>query len=387
MPPADEMLATYYLETDGDLARVAREVIVLETTGGWDGPGPVPPLFERCTGRVVEVCEERAGAGTVTVAFPVENFNLDESAFASAWLSMVGGGTHALLAYRKSRLIDFTLPEQALAAFPGPRFGIDGTRRLLGLAAGMPVVGTIVKPTAGLTPDEVADLCYRLAAGGVRFIKDDEKMLSPAYCPLEERVRQVAAALRRAEDKTGQPVLYAPHVTTSPWNLGRFAEMAVKAGASALMVNFFAAGFQSLEFLRREFEVPIYAHCGGKEAFGREPGQGVSPEVVGRFARLLGGDYFRTGVIGGYLVGGSRKELDSLTAVLTGPMGKVPAAAPVLSGGLKPANLAENLRAFGCDVLALAGTGLTRHPKGIGVAVEEMLAIAAEVAAEQGGVR
>ncbi|MFA6110732.1 MAG: RuBisCO large subunit C-terminal-like domain-containing protein [Candidatus Latescibacterota bacterium] len=385
MAPVDEMLATYYLETDGDLARVAREVIVLETTGGWDGPGPAPSLFDRCTGRVVEVREERPGAGTVTVAFPLENFNLEESAFASAWLSMVGGGTHALLAYRKSRLVDFALPERALAAFPGPRFGIEGTRRLLGLEDGMPVVGTIVKPTAGLTPDEVADLCFRLASGGVRFIKDDEKMLNPAYCPLQERVRQVAAVLQRAEDRTGQRVLYAPHVTTSPWNLGRFAETAIRAGASALMINFFAAGFQSLEFLRREFELPIYAHCGGKEAFGREPGQGVSPEVVGRFSRLLGGDYFRTGVIGGYLVGGSREELDSLTAALTGPMGKVPAAAPVLSGGLKPANLAENLRAFGCDVLALAGTGLTRHPKGIGVAVEEMLTIAAQVAAEQGG--
>jgi ribulose 1,5-bisphosphate carboxylase large subunit-like protein len=150
------------------------------------------------------------------------------------------------------------------------------------------------------------------------------------------------------------------------------------------MVTFFAAGFQSLELLRRQFEVPVYAHCGGKEAFGREPGQGVAPEVVARFARLLGGDYFRTGVIGGYLVGGSREELDSLTAVLSGPMGPVPAAAPVLSGGLKPANLAQNLRAFGCDVLALAGTGLTRHPRGIAVAVEEMLAVAAAVAAEKG---
>ncbi|MEW6751335.1 MAG: RuBisCO large subunit C-terminal-like domain-containing protein [Candidatus Latescibacterota bacterium] len=385
MDPQDAMLATYYLETDHDLARVAREVIVLETTGGWDGPGEPPPLFARCTGRVVEVHEERPGVGTVTVAFPLENFDLETSAFTSAWLSMVGGGTHALLAYRKSRLLGFSLPERALAAFPGPRFGIQGTRELLGLPPGRPVIGTIVKPTAGLTPDEVADLCYRLAAGGVRFIKDDEKMLGPAYCPLEERVRQVAAALRRAEDETGQKVLYAPHITASPWNLGRFAETALRAGASALMVNFFAAGFQSLEFLRRQFGVPIYAHCGGKEAFGREPGQGVSPEVVGRFARLLGGDYFRTGVIGGYLVGGSRAELDSLTAVLTQPMAGIQPAAPVLSGGLKPANLAENLRAFGGDVLALAGTGLTRHPRGIAAAVHEMLAIAAEVAAEPGG--
>ncbi|MCC6445810.1 MAG: hypothetical protein IT210_20445 [Armatimonadetes bacterium] len=373
------MTATYYLETDGSLAKTARDVVVLETTGGWDGPGEPPELFARATGEVVEVNETRPGCGTVKVAFPMVNFNLEDSGFPSLWLSMVGGGTHALLAYKKSRLVDFALPEEALRRFPGPRFGIEGTRRLLGLPSGVPVIGTIVKPTAGLMAEEVADLCGRMAEGGVRFIKDDEKMLSPAYCPLEERVTRVAHALWRAENKTGQKVLYAPHITTSPWSLGRYAETALKAGASALMVNFFAAGFQSLEFLARNFDVPIYAHCGGKEAFGREPGQGVSPEAVGRFARLLGGDYFRTGVMGGYLVGGSLEELNSLTAVLTEPIPGIRAAVPVLSGGLKPSNLAENLRAFGSDVLALAGTGLTRHPKGIAVAVSEMLQVAGEL--------
>jgi ribulose 1,5-bisphosphate carboxylase large subunit-like protein len=377
----DSMIATYYLETDGDLAQVARDVITLETTGGWGGPGEPPPLFAACTGEVVAVNETAPGCGTVQVSFPLLNFNLEESGFASLWLSLVGGGTHALLAYRKSRLVDFSLPDVALSHFPGPQFGIEGTRRLLDLPPGTPVIGTIVKPTCGLTPDDVADLLYRMAAGGVRFIKDDEKMLNPAYCPLRERVQKVAAALRRAEDQTGQRVLYAPHITTGPQNLERFAEIALEAGANALMVNFFAAGFQSLEVLARNFGVPIYAHCGGKEAFGREPGQGVAPEVVAKFARLLGGDYFRTGVIGGYLVGGSREELDSLTTALTQEMPGLRPMAPVLSGGLKPDNLAENLRAFGCDVLALAGTGLTRHPKGIGYAVAEMLRIAGEVSA------
>lgn len=378
-PSQDSLIGKYYLETDGNLADVARSMIVMETTGGWDGPGEEPDLFRQATGALLEVQEDAPGRGTVTVAFPLVNFNLEDSAFASMWLSMIGGGTHALLSYRKSRLLDFDLPEGALASFPGPGFGIEGTRDLLDLPPGLPVIGTIVKPTAGLTVEQVADLCYRMALGGVRFIKDDEKMMGPAYCPLRERVEAIVDALKRAQDATGQNVIYAPHITTSPWNLQRYASTAIDAGATALMVNIFAGGFQALEALRLEFPVPIYAHCGGKEAFGREPGQGVSPEVVGKFARLLGGDYFRTGTLGGYLVGGERTELDSLTRALTTPMPGIRPAVPVLSGGLKPANLAENLRAFGGDVLALAGTGLTRHPKGIAFAVEEMLRIAGEV--------
>lgn len=369
----------YYLETDGNLADVARSMIVMETTGGWDGPGEEPVLFHQATGELLDVQEDAPGRGTVTVAFPLVNFDMVDSAFASLWLSMIGGGTHALLSYRKSRLLDFDLPAEALAYFPGPKFGIEGTRELLGISPGLPVIGTIVKPTAGLTVEQVADLCYRMALGGVRFIKDDEKMMGPAYCPLQERVEAIVGALKRAEDATGQNVIYAPHITTSPWNLERYARTALNAGATGLMINIFAGGFQSVEVLRREFGVPIYAHCGGKEAFGREPGQGVSPEVVAKFARLLGGDYFRTGTLGGYLVGGERSELESLTRTLTDPMPGILATVPVLSGGLKPATLAENLRAFGGDVLALAGTGLTRHPKGIAVAMEEMLRIAGEV--------
>lgn len=384
-PRSDEnLIATYYLETEGDLQQVARTMIEMETTGGWDGLGGPPELFARCTGQVLEVNEQSPGSGIVRVALPVENFNLEESAFSCLWLALVGGATHALTTYRKSRLMDFELPVSVLRHFPGPQLGMGGTRSLLDLPPGTPVIGTIVKPTAGLTPDEVAELCYEFASGGVRFIKDDEKMMNPAYCPLRERVTKVGEALKRAEDETGQKVLYAPHITTDPDNIRRFADTALAAGAHALMVNFFAAGFQSLEILARNYQVPIYAHCGGKEAFGRAEGQGVAPEVVAKFARLLGADYFRTGILGGYLVGSSLPELQSLTAALTSPMPGIQAAVPVLSGGLKPSNLAENLAAFGCDVLALSGTGLTRYPQGIRVAVQQMLEIAQQVMQQSG---
>ncbi len=378
----NSLIATYYLETDHSLTQVAEELVILETTGGWDGSGEPTELFAECTGEVVEVQEQAPGCGLVQVAYPLVNFNLEQAAFSCIWLAMIGGATHALTSYHKSRLVDFELPTSALQYFPGPQFGIQGTRRILSLAAGMPVIGTIIKPTAGLTPDEVADLCYEFAAGGVRFIKDDEKMMNPSYCPLQERVTKVVEALRRAEDQTGEKVLYAPHITAGPDNIRRFADIALEAGANALMVNFFAAGFHSLEILARNYEVPIYAHCGGKEALGRAEGEGVAPEVVAKLARLMGADYFRTGVIGSYLVGSSLPELQSLTVTLTRPMPSIQAAVPVLSGGLKPANLAENLRALGCDVLALSGTGLTRHPQGIRAAVQQTLEIAGQVTQE-----
>jgi len=376
--PNDALLATYYIESTEGLASVAEHVAELESTGKWQGAGEPTALFQECRGEVAEVNEQEPGKGYATIRFPLKNFNLEEGAFASLWLTMIGGGTHALTAYQKSRLVDFRLPDSALAAFPGPQFGIDRTRKILDMQPGEPIVGTIVKPTSGLTPRQVADMCYEFAAGGCRFIKDDEKMLSAAYCPLAERVRLVVEALRRAEQDTGERVLYCPHVTTSAYKIRDYACIARDNGANGLMLNFFAAGFQALEMLARDSELglPIYAHCGGKEALGRAPGQGVSPEVIARFARLMGGDYFRTGVLGGYLVGGTEPELRSLTSVLVEPMRGIGDTVPVLSGGLDAGNVGRNVRAFGREVMLLAGTGVTGHPGGIRAGVDALKAAA-----------
>ena len=297
---------------------------------------------------------------------------MEDSAFSSLFIFMIGGATHAMIDYEKSRLVDFSFPEEYNRFFTGPLWGIKELKKQLNVGSNAPVIGTIVKPTAGLNADEVADMCGQFAQGGLQFIKDDEKMMNTAYCPLEERVTKVMAKIRAAEQKIGRRCLYAPHLTTGPENLLRFAEIAVKAGAPALMVNIFAAGFSAITQLRRAFDLPVYAHCGGKEAFGRAEGQGVSPEVVCKLTRLLGGEFFRSNILGGYLVGGSTEEIHSLNAVMRAPMQGIRDMVPALSGGLNPKNLPENLKAFGADVMVLAGTGITQYPGGIAAGVEAM---------------
>jgi ribulose 1,5-bisphosphate carboxylase large subunit-like protein len=360
-------LATYYIESEQDLCQVAGKIADIESTGPWLGTGKPTELYRQCRAEVGEIREAAPGKGEIDILFPTINLNLEEAAFPGLWLTMIGGGTHALTAYKKSRLVDFRLPPHVLDYFPGPYFGPDGTREWLEADPDELLIGTIVKPTAGLTPEEVADICYKAALGGVRFIKDDEKMLNPDYCPLGARVKAVSEALKRAQDQTGKRVLYAAHITTSPEHLLDNAYIALENGAGGLMINFFAAGFNSLDTLRRKVNppVPIYAHCGGKEAFGRAPGQGVDPQAVARFVRLLGGDYFRVSTVGGYLVGGQPDEVRGLARVMAEPMGTLKAMMPAVSGGLNPRTLGQNLAIFGTDALMLAGTGITTHPMGV----------------------
>ena len=376
----DSLKAVYYIETKKNLNEVAEYLVELETTGRWGDKNSKPTeLFLECRGEVAEVRELEKGKGYVSLFYPMKNFNMEESALSSIWLYMIGGATHAIIGYEKSRLIDFELPDYAYKYFPGPGWGVERTKQFLNVPKNEPVIGTIVKPTAGLTADEVADMCYQLGIGGVRFIKDDEKIMNTKYCPLEERVRKVAKALKKAEDKVGRRILYAPHITTGPENIIEFADRAIRSGANALMMNMFASSFSSLKMIRdRGYDVPIYAHCGGKEAFGRAEGQGVSPEVVVKFTRLMGGDYFRSSVLGGYCVGGNILEMRSLTNVMRMEIPGIKKIMPALSCGLNTNNLLNNLKEVGADVLVLAGTGITQHPGGIIAGVEAMKDVANE---------
>ncbi len=363
----DHFAATYYVESDLPLKDVAARIADIESTGPWLGTGEPTELYLQCRAEVADVRETSPGKGEFDIFFPTANLNMETAAFPSLWLTMIGGGTHALAAYEKSRLLDFQLPESVLEKMPGPGFGPEGIRNYLGAKKDELLIGTIVKPTAGLTAAEVADICHKAALGGVRFIKDDEKMMNTPYCPLEERVRLVVEGLKKAQDITGQRVLYTPHITCQPEYLLKNAEIALMHGAGGLMVNFFAAGFNSLQTLRTQVDpnVPIYAHCGGKEALGRAPGQGVDPIAIVRFVRLLGGDIFRQSTIGGYLVGASPEEGKALFQVMSEPIGDIKPMMPAVSGGLNPKTLIPNLKIFGTNALMLAGTGITLHPMGI----------------------
>ncbi|MHB0997849.1 MAG: RuBisCO large subunit C-terminal-like domain-containing protein [Armatimonadota bacterium] len=367
------LVAQFYIETDGSLPKVAEETVRHETQGKWEGTGQPTELFSKSGGYLLDYDEVEPGKGMVSLAYPLHNLDLENSAFADIWVSMITGMS-AMPYLKKYRLMDFTLPDDAYSYFPGPQFGIKGTREILGVDDKTPIIGTIVKPTCGLTPDEVADICYQAASAGIKFIKDDERMMNPAYCPLKERVEKVCAKLRQAYDETGNKVLYTPHITTSPDKILDNAKIAVEAGANGVMFVFIAAGFDSLRIIAEssEVNVPIYAHCCGKEHWSRAEGQGIDQRVIAKFARLMGGDYFRVGALGGYFAENDLGEAAILTPALIDPLGDIQSAMPAVSGGLDPDNLPANIRYFGSNAMFLAGSGINKHPDGIRAGVKAM---------------
>ena len=93
------------------------------------------------------------------------------------------GGVYSIKGLTGIRVVDMKLP--ALSRRPS-RAAIRHCRQPPAhRRRGRPIIGTIVKPALGLRPHETAALVGELVEADVDFIKDDEKLMSPAYSPLD----------------------------------------------------------------------------------------------------------------------------------------------------------------------------------------------------------
>jgi ribulose-bisphosphate carboxylase large chain len=183
--------ATYYLESEIEPERAAAAMAGEQSSGTFVAvPGESPELHERHGAQVVGIeplgdCQpslpsrtspEKVQAALVTVDFPMETVGTDLATLQTA----VAGNLFELGQLYACRLQDIRLPDEFVAAHPGPAFGIPGTRRLINGVEGV-MIGTIVKPNVGLHEDEFRQVVRELALASIDLIKDDELMTDPGY--------------------------------------------------------------------------------------------------------------------------------------------------------------------------------------------------------------
>jgi ribulose-bisphosphate carboxylase large chain len=296
----------------------ADTLALVESVGRADGP-------EEVRGRVVEIEGTQA-----TLEFPAATNDV-----ALLVSSLIAGEWADSTAFTRCRLVAVDWPD---AFLPGPAF--DAPDRVL--------VGAIVKPSLGLSPAEVAATAARLKAAGADLVKDDELLGDPDYCPLEERVRAVAA--------TG--VHYAANVTGPVDTLLARAARVVELGAGAVMVNAFAQGLDALRALRElELGVPIFAHRVGAALWARRPDFGVAPAAVAELTRLCGADYVQVGSFSGSVYDAPDDVREQIRACHR-PIGPARRSVAVIGGGVGPANADEQLENAGIrsGVMVLYGS-------------------------------
>ncbi|RPH71187.1 MAG: ribulose 1,5-bisphosphate carboxylase, partial [Hyphomicrobiales bacterium] len=192
---------TYLIETAGNPEALAAQIASDQSTGTFVAvPGETEELKNRVAARVVALrplppvavpsfpsdAAGRFHRVEADIAFPFEAIGTD----LAALMTIAIGGVYSIRGFTGIRIIDMKLPEAFGKAWPGPQFGVAGTRRLTGVHD-RPIIGTIIKPALGLRPHETAALVRDVIDAGVDFVKDDEKLMSPAYSPLEARVKAI----------------------------------------------------------------------------------------------------------------------------------------------------------------------------------------------------
>src|SRR5205085_12252448 len=99
---------------------------------------------------------------------------------------------------------------------------------------------TILKPTAGIIPEEVGALVEEVAACPLfLFVKEDENLYPRLdYSPAEERTRQAIAAVERAgEHRGGLGLIFAPHISGAPHEILETVGKVLEAGATGVMFS------------------------------------------------------------------------------------------------------------------------------------------------------
>ncbi|HID91364.1 TPA: ribulose 1,5-bisphosphate carboxylase [Candidatus Bathyarchaeota archaeon] len=370
MDPDESVIATYYVEGRGiPPLEAGIKIAEEESIGTWTDVATLTEWArDHLAAKVFSVKDQRGNAGIVKIAFPIDLFDHRIGGIPNI-LSIVAGNLFGSGSLNNVRLLDAEFPKAMVKAFRGPKFGIEGVRRLVGTEGDRrPHLGTIIKPKVGLNPRQTADVAYNAAMGGVDFIKDDETLTSQWFNPLEHRVSCVMEALDRVREETGRRVLYAADITTEAHRVLDLADRALENGANCLMVDVITAGFSAVRALAEDpsVNVPIHVHRCMHAAMTRNPRHGISMLVIAKFVRLAGGDQLHTGTAVGKM-GGIHKNVGEIQAInefMRGDWHGLRPMFPVASGGMHPGIVHPNLRLLGSDIVIQAGGGIHGHPDG-----------------------
>jgi ribulose-bisphosphate carboxylase large chain len=382
LPTGDRFEASYLIETPLDPGRVAEVMAGEQSCGTFTRvAGETDALRARARATVLEV-EELEPAATpslpnawlsrkgqsgpwrrarVQISFPVANVGPNLPSLAAT----VAGNLFDLGEVTGLRLESIALPPPFRDRFDLPAYGLAGTRRLTGVAEG-PLVGSIIKPNVGLSPEDTAGIVDQLCGAGLDFIKDDEICADPPHAPLARRVPAVMQVVRRHRDRTGKPVMVAFNITDETDAMKRHADLVAQEGGTCLMVSLNWCGFSAVQTLRRHSGLVLHGHRNGYGGLSRHPLLGIGFQAYQVLWRLAGVDHMHVHGLDGKFA----QENEEVVASAHDCQARLSDTVddrvmPAFSSGQWAGTAPVTYAALGnTDLLFMSGGGIMAHPGG-----------------------
>ena len=391
----ERIVARYWIETAFPLEQAA-EVLAGEQSSGTfiRTPGETDELRERHAARVERIdpldtvtAPSLPGAGIpkgfagppvyrraeILVSWPIENMGPS----LPMLMATVAGNLFELKPFSGLKLLDLQLPTAFRDAYPGPQFGVQGTRRLTRVEA-LPLIGTIIKPSVGMDPQQTAEMVSQLVEGGIDFIKDDELQGDGPHCRFEDRVTAVMSAINRHADRTGRKAMFAFNLSGEIDEMKRRHDHVLAAGGTCVMASVNSVGLAGVIALRRHAQLPIHAHRNGWGMFDRAPAIGMSYIAFQKFWRVAGVDHMHVNGLRNKFCESDASVIASARECLK-PMFDGPGPGfeimPVFSSGQSARQAVDTYRMLGStDLIFACGGGIAGHPGGIGAGVRSVRA-------------
>ena len=362
---SERIHAVYRLSTSADPQRTAALIAGEQSSGTFVAiPGEDDALKARAaaTYEIQALDEAPAEAGVrhyrLALSWPLANVG----ASLPNLMATVAGNLYELRPVQSLRLLDIDMPDAFAQAYPGPAFGISGTRALCGVP-NAPLIGTIIKPSVGLSAADTAAMVDQLCAAGIDVIKDDELQADGPSCPFDERVRLCMQVIRQHAERTGRKVMYAFNLTGELDEMRRRHDLVLAEGGTAVMLSLNSVGMTGFNAFRRHAQLPIHAHRNG---WGYVQ-SGWSYVAWQKLWRLAGVDHMHVNGIANKFQEDDDSVVASARACLQPLFTDKPCTVmPVFSSGQTVMQAEPTWqRVQSPDLMYLAGGGLFAHPGGI----------------------
>ncbi len=376
------IIALYFAEQQtADILMRASAVAIEQTTGTWiDIPGETDEVKERSLGKVIGVYEipdyntmpeVPAEVGErkfiIAIAFPTINIGGQ----IPELLTVLYGNISMLT---KLKLLDVFFPESFIKEFKGPKFGIEGIRKIINVW-GRPLLCAMFKPCVGALPKALGKMFWEMGLGGIDIIKDDELLADPEFCTVEARLEECLKVNEKLKKETGHTVLYHVNITDRPDRMYKKALKVQKMGGNGLMIDFYTAGFAAFQQLAEDpqIKLPIMAHPAMAGSFYASPHHGFTAALtLGKFPRLSGADIIIYPSPFGK-VPLVRERAARVAQELTAPFYHLKSTFPGPGAGSHPGLVPVLVDNMGTDIVIGAGGGIHGHPGGATAGVKAFL--------------
>ncbi len=368
--PKKEIICEYYLEPNKiSLEKAADDIAAESSIGTWTKVDMQNKVFKNLHPNVFYIDKKRR---IIRIAY---NLDLFEKGNIAQLLSAVAGNIFGMKSVKNLRLLDITFPQEYINSFKGPKFGIQGIRKLLRVNK-RPLAGTIIKPKVGLNEKEHAKKAYEAWIGGLDLVKDDENLTNLKFNNFKKRVIETLKIREKAEKKTGERKMYLANITAEPLEMLRRAKFVKENNGEYVMLDILTSGFGSLQTLRNEdLNLVIHGHRAMHAALTRNKKHGISMLFLAKISRLIGVDQLHIGTLGLGKMDSSKEVLDieeeiedniiiKNNLVLQQEWYNIKNVFAVASGGLHPAILPDLIDKMGLDLIVQFGGGCHGHRDG-----------------------